>query len=295
MISTFLVVFSFLTMPHRCHAELIPLFHAELPERVFPGYETSVNHSPSFYVWQNDPGFTEYLHHGLTGLCIPSSISNMLLYQYARQAPRLDKLLLEGLSEDRKSVETTALVRGFMHRCGFDKNPNTIDFFSAASCLSQLYRDSGYPHQSVRLIRKMDDVGPAAGFEMESRAPTIEDLKTALQEGDDVVAAVAFMAWHPELNQWVKQSSHAINIFGYSMNESESNQKITVYLSNPTRHYQMDGQTPLFDVATFEWNRSLSVNPEPYSPIEIKSLKGSLLSYGDRTTFLAGLLIVKHE
>jgi hypothetical protein len=56
----------------------------------------------------------------------------------------------------------------------------------------------------------------------------------------------------------------------------------------------MDFKNPVFDIASFELNQTLEANPDPYSPIEIKTIQGRLLNYKERSTFLAGLMIVKH-
>jgi hypothetical protein len=102
------------------------------------------------------------------------------------------------------------------------------------------------------------------------------------------------MKWNPDLKVWVKTGSHAVNVFGYSRNESDGDDKILVYLSNPTRMYNMDGSRALFDIATLE-NINTETNPDPYASVELKTVQGRLLNFEGKTTFMAGLILTKPD
>lgn len=280
------------------YALVVPLFQEQNAARTLPGYDESINHSPAFYVWQNDPGLSSYFTKtfpdgsGVTDLCIPSTLSNILLYQYSQRTPLVSSLKLSGVSSDGKTIDTALLVKGFLEKCDLT-NTTKINPLSAAQCVASYYQEAGLSNAKVKVIRNLGTQPVVSGVEYENRAPTIADVHQALKDGYEVSAAIAFMKWDPILKKWIKTSSHAINLFGYSYLNSDEDQKITVYLSNPTRAYNTNYKDPIFEIANLKVNASLEVLPTPYSNVEIETVQGRLLNFEGKSTFLAGLILTK--
>jgi hypothetical protein len=239
------------------------------------------NRAPPFYVWQNDRGLSEYLYSdGTTGLCVPATISNAMIYQYAFKDERSPHLKLPGISPDGTSIDGNTLIRHFARKCNYDDG---VDFYDAGKCVLATYLESGYTKAKVRIIRKyIRNQEPP--LEIESRAPTLNDLKKALDEGYEVIASLASMRFDPKNQQWEKVSGHAVNIYGMNGNE--------IIVSNPTRAYRMNFSDPLFDVGLALPSTPGTLEPALYAPIEIT---GRLLNFPNQTTFLAGLLLMKAQ
>ena len=296
MFCLFIHLVSFFTLSS--HASSIPLFEKQNPSLILPGYDESVNHSPAFYIWQNDPGLSEFYSKtfpdgsGTTDLCIPSSLSNILLYEYSQKKPFITNLKLPGISEDQKYIDGSKLVKGFLSNCDLTKTEN-ITPLSASSCLLKFYHEAGYQNAKVKLIRNFGPVESNDGVEYIDRIPTIADLHQALKDGYEVSAAIAFMKWDAPSKTWIKTGSHAFNVFGYSANTADQDQKIIIYLSNPTRNYAVNFKDPISEIASLEVNSTLESMPSPYSNIEVKQISGRLLNFEGKTTFLAGLILAK--
>lgn len=279
-------------------ASVIRLDEIQNPATTLPGFDESINQSPAFYIWQNDPGLSKYYvktfpdGSGVTNLCIPSAISDMLLYQFTKKTQSASNLILPGISADHKNIDGSLLVEGLLSKCSI-VDTNNIDAFMATACLKKFYDEAGYTNSKVKLIRNMGENSNTGTVEYSNRAPTIADIHQAMKDGYEVSAAIAFMKWDPILKKWTKTGSHAVNVFGYSSNNADSDEKIVLYVSNPTRAYTMDFKEPIFDIASLEVNHSLEAMPEPYSNIEIKTIKGRLLNFEGKSTFLAGLILTK--
>ncbi len=292
------IVFLSLLFFSMSNAQVIPLESIDTPATTLPGFDESMNHSPSFYIWQNDPALSSYYTTifsdgtGVTGLCLPSSLSNVLLYQFLKRTPRLTNLKLPGISDDLKKIDGSLLVKGLLAKCDLE-NTNKINTFTSAECLMKFYHEAGYQDAEVKIVRNEKHFSKSEDVIHENRSPTISDIHQALKDGYEVIAAIAFMKWNPVKKVWIKASSHAITIYGYSANASDSDQKITVYISNSNRMYNVNNQDPVFDIATLEINSTLEVMPEPYTNIEIKTVKGRLLNFDGKSTFLAGLILSK--
>ena len=242
---------------------------------------SALNRAPPFYVWQNDPGLTEYLFpNGTTGLCVPAAISNSMIYQYAFKSTRATHLKLPGLSADGNSINSNTLVRYYAKQCNYNDG---VDFLDAGKCILNTYLEAGYVKPKVTVIRKyMTNDEPR--MSVENRAPTLSDLRRGLDEGYEVIASLAMMKFDYVEKKWVKQSGHAIGVYGMNGNE--------IYVSNPTRAYRMNFVDPLFDVATLKLSDPQMIIPPMYAPIEVT---GRLLNFPNQTTFLAGLIFMKPE
>ena len=135
-------LFGFLCIAY-ANAALIPLQSSWKPE---PGK------APPYYVWQNDPGLTEYLNGGVTGLCIPAAISNAFIYQYAFKADAATELKLPGIQVDalqKRNVDSNTLVRYFAKAC-HSSSTGATEIAEAANCIEQFYTDSGYKQSQVK-------------------------------------------------------------------------------------------------------------------------------------------------
>jgi hypothetical protein len=245
------------------------------------------NKAPPYYVWQNDPGLTEYLTAGgVTGLCVPAAISNALIYEYAFKANPASRLKLPGLitDENGESVDSNAMLRYFAKACNYTKAHGT-PLIDGAKCIAQFYLDSGYTHGEVRMIRKnvFDDSRLVA---LENRVPTIQDIQKGLDQGYEVLASVVMMAFNTQTQRWVKTGSHSFNVYGIVDHQ--------LVISNPTRAYRMNFIDPVFDLGAYDDSGNLptSITPDPYSSIQ---LHGRLIDRDGSTTFLAGVTLIKPE
>ncbi len=275
-------------------ARIIPLFSDEVPAAIHSNFEQGVNQASSIYVWQNDPDLSAYSEGrtGITRLCLPSAISNALVYQFAKRSPRASQLQIPGIMPDQKHIDTGALVKYFAKKC-VAQDHVTYDAWRATQCIHDFYEESGYQNSSVKLIRNYGDLTPGPGIGYENRQPTIEDLYGAISAGYQVIASIAFMSWNGVT--WKKVASHAVNVVGYARNPSDENQKLLIYVQNPSREYEMNFHDAIFDSATLQVNPDLAVMPGQYSNIEVQGSDRSLLNIKGNKTFLAGLILIKPD
>ncbi len=275
-------------------ARILPLFSDEVPAGIHSGFEQGVNQATSIYVWQNDPDLSEFSEgrNGVTRLCLPSAISNALLYQFAKRNPKASQLQIPGILPDLKHIDSGALVKSFAKKC---VAPDQVSYESwkAVQCIHDFYEESGYLNSSVKLIRNYGDRIPGSGITYENREPRIEDLHHAIAEGYQVIASIAFMSWTGVA--WKKVASHAVNVVGYARNQTDENQKLLIYVQNPSREYPMNFHDAIFDSAMLQVNSDLAVMPGPYSNIEIQGSDRSLLNIKGNKTFLAGLIMIKPD
>lgn len=257
------------------HAATIPLYPTWTPE-------PAPNRAPPFYVWQNDPALTEFLRSdGTTPVCVPSAISNAMVYQYSYKKNPANQLRLPGMSADGKSIDSNTLIRHFAKIC--KEYDGGYDIYDAGECIRATYQNSGYANSKIKVIRgQLQDRSNT--LETVDRAPTIADLKTALAEGYEVIASFAMMRFDSQKGEWVKQSGHAVNIYGVKDN--------VLFVSNPSRKYRMNFIDPLFDIVTFKPSAPGTPAPGIYAPIEVT---GRILNFPNQTTFLSGLLIFKAQ
>jgi len=252
-------------------AALIPLQTSWTP---------AANEAPPYYIWQNDPELTEYLSaQGTTGLCIPASIANAVLYETAFKTPKAN-LNLPGRTTDpqtgQPAVDSNAMIRYFAQACHYDPALRGVRIPDEANCIVQFYQDSGYGKAEVKEIRK-DVPGLRPEVRYENRTPNLADIRSALQNGFEVIASVAMLK--PAANgAWSKVGSHSFNIYGVT------DQGLIV--SNPTRAYNVDFVHPVFDVVTFQ---SFS---DTNSPLEVF---GRTLERPGAHTLLVGLTLMKPE
>ena len=272
------LVFLFIGLPQSWGA-LIPLKSTWTP---------GPNKAPPFYVWQNDPGLTEYLTAGgVTGLCVPAAISNAMIYEYAFKANRASQLKIPGLTNDANgnpAVDSNTVIRYFAKACNYTKATGT-PLIDGAKCIAQFYRDSGYSRGEVRMIRRNVFASDPSVI-LEDRVPTIRDIQNGLENGYEVLASVVMMAFNTQTQRWVKTGSHSFNVYGIVDGQ--------LVISNPTRAYNMNFTDPVFDLGAYDDSGSLptEVLPEPYSTIQ---LHGRLIDRAGSTTFLAGITLVKPE
>jgi len=238
------------------------------------------NEAPPYYIWQNDPDLTEYLSaQGTTGLCIPASIANAVLYEAAFKSPKTN-LNLPGRTTDlqtgQAAVDSNAMIRYFAQACHYDPALRGVRIPDEANCIVQFYQDSGYGNAEVKEIRR-DVPGLRSEVQYENRTPNLDDIRSALQEGYEVIASVAMLK--PTVNgTWSKVGSHSFNIYGIT--------EQGLIVSNPTRAYNVDFVHPVFDVVTFQ------TFPDADSSIEVF---GRTLERTGAHTLLVGLTLMKPE
>lgn len=237
------------------------------------------NQAPPFYIWQNDPGLTEYLKpNGTTQLCLPASISNALLYQYAFKENRASHLKIPGIvsnpTNGLPAVDSNAMVRYFTQACHSDSAGNT-PIPDSANCIAQFYRESGYQNFNVRMIRNgVAGLDPSVVYE--DRTPTLDDIQNALNQSYEIIASVVMMKTNSDGTS-IKVGSHSFNIYGLT---SEG-----IIVSNPTRAYDVNFIDPVFDVVSFK-------NDPTQMGIEVF---GRTLERPNAHTFLVALTLIKPE
>jgi hypothetical protein len=243
-------------------------------------WQPAPNQAPPYYIWQNDPGLTEYLNaNGTTGLCVPAAVSNAILFEHAFKSEKTPFLNLPGLTADsdgNPAVDSNTLIRYFARKCNYTIERGTT-VTDGAKCIAEFYREAGYPNSTVRMIRK-NELGDHPGFDYEDRSPTLQDIRDALANGDEVIASVVMNA----IPSGRKVGSHSFNIYGVNADGSW-------IASNPTRAYRMNFVDPVFDVLQAEDVSNQVQATPPYSWIRIT---GRLIEYKNAYTFLAGLTLI---
>lgn len=301
MLYTLLFVASLSILSSFSEAEPLNVFSASLPAPTLPGYQASSNLAPAFHVWQNDPELAEYYVQqfadgtGITNLCVPSSLADLLLYQRSQRKPMLEHLIVPGM-DNLAAVNGAAVVKAIISSCGLTPPvrgalDRSINWSNGADCLDKIYKDSGYAHSEIHYIRQ--SLAAAKQVNKDGRYPTLFDISDALKQGFEVVAVLSFQAQDPVTGLWKETSAHAVNVFGFSSNKATQDQSLVVYLQNSNRLYPMDFTHPVFDVALFTQNTGLSPVPEKSSSIEISTLQGRLLNFQGKRTFLSGLVLIK--
>ena len=121
-------------------------------------------------------------------------------------------------------------------------------------------------------------------MKQEQRAPTLQDIKTALAQGYEVIASVVTMSFDQTTNAWTKRGSHSFNVYGLNGDQ--------LIVSNPTRAYVVNNVDAVFDLATIKDLSSSIVPPKGFSSL---SIEGRLINRPGMTTFLAGLTLMKAQ
>src|SRR4051812_2749055 len=104
MLRTLIFTASLLSLSAYVSAEPLSIFNQTSPAPTLPAYSDSSNLSPAFHVWQNDPELMDFYAQtfsdgsGVTDLCIPSSMADLLLYQISQRNPKLDHLNVPGVT-----------------------------------------------------------------------------------------------------------------------------------------------------------------------------------------------------
>jgi|GEM_PF-2236031 len=283
------------------HAEVVPLFESEA-EPVRPeGWDEWVNRAASFHVWQNDSVFRDHYVRtlpdgsGVTALCVPAAIGNALLREYSRVEPRVSGLRIPGLIENGSKVETTETLRGIGERCGIGGLKGIFEPWTTAQCIRDIFFESGYSHSRVKLIRNYDSREESPGIVYEERAPTLRDVVEAVREGYQVIASIAFLKRDSTRSKWTKVSGHSVNIVGYGRADSRQSQRITIYIQNPTRQYDVDHLNPVFDEVTLTEHPELHAEGLNYSNLKLEGPPESLISLPGLTPVLAGLILLNAD
>ena len=244
------------------------------------------NTAPPYYIWQNDPDLSDFYTNEVTkvtNLCLPASVSNALIYEYAYRTPRASNLILPGITRDpstgQESVNGSALVRHLAELSHTTKRVGT-GVMSIVQAIQQIYTSSGYSHPQVKLIRQNEGDLGGDSVDYENRKPTFDDLRAGIANGQELIGSIYFMAWDPNQNTWIRKNSHAIGIYGMEpiLNHPE---KVKIYVSNPTRAYPMDFKSPVYDEVLLT---------QVGNQIEVT---GRLLNFKDRKTVLSGLILMK--
>lgn len=301
MLYTLLSVASLSIFSSVAYSEPLSIFSPNVAAQVLPGYQDSLNLAPAFHVLQNDPELSSFYvqqfadGRGVTDLCVPSSLADLLLYQRAQRKPGLEHLLIPGL-DDLASVNGATVVKALINTCGLTPPtrlaPNlSINWANGADCLDQIYKSSGYLNSEIHYIRK--SLAAQKKVDRDGRYPTLSDIRNALKEGNEVVAVLSFQAQDQVTGLWKETGSHAVNVFGFSSNPATEDQFLVIYLQNSNRLYLMDFSHPVFDVALLTQNPGLSPVPEKSSAIEVSTLQGRLLNFDSKRTFVSGLVLIK--
>jgi hypothetical protein len=289
---------SLLFLSAYANAEPLKLFEVTHPASLWPRLSQNFNHAPSFHVLQNDPELAPYFTSAtgsVTDLCIPSTMADVLLYQISQRTPRIT-MSVPGVAADG-TVDGASTVQGLIQYCGFNPhssaNPGgSISWSDAGPCLVKFYQEKGYPNAKVKYIRLGQGANP--GIDYEDRHPTLSDIQTALQAGNEVIAAISFQKMDPASGIWVQESSHAINLFGYGANPGDT-MHLTTYLQNSNRLYSMNFIDPVFDIALFTDTGLPAPVATKASPIEITTLQGRLLNFPGKRTFLSAVVIIQPQ
>jgi hypothetical protein len=259
------------------------------------GYKEESNRSTPFYLWQYDPllmtgSGSPVGSTGVTGLCIPATLTNLLARARVLAADSAGGIPLDGLSSDGKKLEGSKAILGFMRDCEIDPSA-PIDPLAGAECVSRFLNAGGLTGERVNLIRRLGARTRFPGLRYEDRAPTLSDILNAVRSEDEVALTLAFMTWDPNLRVWKKSGSHMVNVTGYAYNPGDH--RILLHISNPTRRYRLDGATPVFDTIQITPQDPATPEPLPYAPLRVTTVSGRLIEFEGKTTFVGGLIRVR--
>jgi hypothetical protein len=279
------------------NAEPLNLFGPINPAPVWPGLSLNMNHAPAFHVRQNEPelsSFNTSATSGVTDLCIPATMADVLLFQVSARSPRL-QLKVPGVNVDG-TANGADTVKAMIQYCGF--NPRTalnpsdlISWSEAIPCLSRFYLANGFQNPKIQYVRKGQ--GQASGMIYHDRDPNLKDIQTALDSGAEVIATISYQQQNSS-GVWVQTGSHSVNLFGYGANPNDLNH-LTVYLQNSNRAYSMNFIDPVFDVVLLTDNQEPAPVTEKSSSIELSTLQGRLINFPNKRTFFSSLIIIKTE
>lgn len=246
----------------------------QLPVR--PDFEFGSEHRASpLYLWQNDPetlGYFQIPFNGVTQLCLTSTLGTAVLNEYAYRKPISTKTSFAG-------VDTHQLQLRLVRECSASPTEGT-DFLSLSECSLNYF-------ESIHLVRNTLYFQNENRISIDQRPPTPEDIKSALDSRNQVIASIAYAALDPESNRWKEATSHAVNVFGF---ERISPSLIKLWITNPTRNYQADGTKVLFDEVYLNYRAPSEVPlAGDLAPWE---WSGRLISRPQRRAFLVGLTVL---
>ena len=276
-------------------AEEVSLRSTTHPVAPVQGFSEQVNRSTPFYLWQNDPLLIAGSGgpvgpSSVTGFCIPATLTNVLARARVLSPDSAGNIPLEGLSVDGRKLEGSKAILGFMRNCGIDPSA-PVDPFAGSECVSRFLSAGGLTGERVSLIRRLGARNPSPGLRYEDRAPTLSDILEAVRSGDEVALTLAFMSWDPILKAWKKTGSHMVNVTGYAWNPGDH--RILLHISNPTRRYHLDGTTTVFDTIQITPQDPTTPEPQPYAPLRVTTVRGRLIEFDGKTTFVGGLIRVR--
>jgi hypothetical protein len=212
-------------------------------------FDESVIFSPNFAINQNDPALSSLFGTGgVSNLCFPTSLAEVLVDLYGYHEPKFDRLALNGLSTNHESIDPNALVSQLAAACKTDPN-NGTQLTDGLNCIDSLFSQAGYGLGNTELISAF---ATSNVLPIETRVPTIEDFRTALKAGNPLILEVAWFAYDPTNKSWNRQGGHYVSIYGYDYDLSWGESMIQLKAINPETAYLTNRSASLWDSITLQ-------------------------------------------
>ena len=126
----------------------------------------------------------------------------------------------------------------------------------------------------------------------ENRAPTANDISSALASGYDVLARVGWYEFNRSSHQWLRNTGHYIAVFGYAKQNAWGGHQLVMNVSNPEMSYHSKSPGPLYDdVMLFQYDFSHGKIDSEYDPEFY--LDGRGFTGLKKRAFLDGLVLFK--
>ena len=218
-------------------------------------FDESVIFSPNFAVNQNDPALSDlFTSAGVSNLCFPTSLAEVLIYLYGYHSPAYSNLRLAGLSQNRNGIDPNALVRQLAGACRTDRT-NGTDSLDAIRCAVQVLSESGYGIGNTQLISPFN---VDATLPIVHRDVTIQDIRNSLKAGIPLLLEAGWFVFEPNSRTWQRNNGHYVSVFGYDYDASWGENQIQLKVINPETNYVSTRKGALWDTVTL-----IRVSPQP--------------------------------
>lgn len=259
------------------------------PETHSFAYDEVLINAPNFSVDQYHPGLKDlFKKDGASLLCQPAVIANALIQDF-RNNPKTKNLKLNGISSDRKTIDSNLVVRQLVQCMKF--NPETgANSINGANCIANLYKSAGLKYDVILVGFYSNDYAKSLDDSviLKNRVPKIKDIISYLKDGYHVAGMIDFFKIDNEA-KWKFTEGHVVSINGYARQKSWPENLIYTYIADPNFYYKASGYPRAHQ---FLLSKSVNTNGLPAWTSDL-FLEGATMSGLYDRAFLSGLLVFR--
>ncbi|MGZ3790239.1 MAG: hypothetical protein ACXVLQ_17030 [Bacteriovorax sp.] len=214
-------------------------------------FDEAINLSANFGVNQLDPELRPYFSpiDGKSELCVPTTLSQFIIYQMAVTKKLPITTNVPGVSSDLQTIDANALIIDLSKRCKTDYAHGT-NGDNLMICLGDVFSDYFGKKVAIKRIMKSDQGAYPAYVNWENRIPDLLDIREALKNGSPVIGSVGWNSIDPQTKKWVYSSGHVFGIYGYSWEKYFQDNILQLNIMDPYFVWSTSQEASLFNIAS---------------------------------------------